>query len=82
MATAIDLSEHALALLRIEGSNRVTDENRDAYRELEDAGLMEPLHTLAWGRHSAYRITEGGANHLKASAPPLPSPGEADGSRG
>jgi len=38
----------------------VTDESRPLYRELMEAGLMVPLHTMTGGDESAYRLTEAG----------------------
>jgi hypothetical protein len=55
------LSETALSLLSLHLSGErveVTDETRDAYRELAKAGLMIPLHTFTGGNESAYRLTE------------------------
>jgi len=73
----ITLSEAALALLRLHvacDDIRVDDANREAHRELARAGLMEALHTFAWGRESRYRFTEAGWNF--ASALRAPSPAE------
>lgn len=61
----ITLSEAALALLKENMSGvqiLVDDENREAYRELALAGLMIPLHTFAYGRESAYRMTQEGVD--------------------
>ena len=63
------VSDGALALLRrnLTGPQiLVTDENREAYRELAGAGLMIPLHTFAHGDESAYRLTEAGVNFARA----------------
>lgn len=75
MATDLSLSKSAGLLLhqRLEGQRvEVTDETRDAYRELARAGLMVPLHTFAHGSESHYRITEEGWSYreklLKAPA--------------
>jgi hypothetical protein len=65
----ITLSDDALALLRrnLRGPQiLVTDDNREAYRELAGAGLMIPLHTFAHGDESAYRLTEAGVNFARA----------------
>ena len=73
------LSESALALLRLRLSGRrveVTDDNRDAYKELAAAGLAEPIHTPR-GRDSHYRLTleamQRKAELLNGSSP-SPSP--------
>ena len=61
----VTLSEAALDLLKRNMSGTqilVNDENREAYRELARAGLMIPLHTFAYGRESAYRMTEEGVD--------------------
>ncbi len=60
----IALSETAVALLRAcySGAYILVDhDNRAAYRELADAGLMTPLHT-PFGRESAYRMTQEGVD--------------------
>jgi hypothetical protein len=69
------LSEPALILIRLRLSGQrveVSPENRDAYRELADAGLAEPIHTPR-GRDSHYRLTraamEREAELLNASTP-------------
>ncbi len=65
------LSEPALDLLRENMTGQqilVTDENREAYRELARAGLMIPLHTFAHGRESAYRITQEGVDYAASLA--------------
>jgi hypothetical protein len=73
------LSNAALALLRACYSGAyilVDDDNRVAYRELADVGLMTPLHTPL-GRESAYRMTEAGVSasaSLFPSQPEAPSP--------
>ena len=55
------LSESAADLLRLnlESPVPVRDENRQAYTELAEAGVMEPLHTPK-GRDSPYRFTREG----------------------
>ncbi len=63
------VSDGALALLKrnLTGPQiLVTDENREAYRELAGAGLMIPLHTFTHGDESAYRLTEAGVNFARA----------------
>jgi hypothetical protein len=58
----LSLTEAARALLKRNMAGTqilVNDENREAYRELARAGLMEPLHTPL-GRESAYRMTQEG----------------------
>ena len=63
------LSETALSLMRLRLSGQrveVTDETRDAYRELAKAGLMIPLHTFTGGDESAYRLTEAGVNYFSS----------------
>jgi hypothetical protein len=61
---AITLSEAALALLRLHVERRgeiaVDDSNREAYRELADAGLMVVGHSFIRGREAFYRFTEVG----------------------
>ncbi len=56
----LELTEAARDLLRIRLSGERVDvapDNRESYRELADAGLMEPVHTFAKGRNSHYRVT-------------------------
>jgi hypothetical protein len=65
------LSAAAVALLRRRIDRErvdVTDETRPHYRELADAGLAIPLHTMTGGDESAYRLTEAGVTFL-ASRP-------------
>ncbi len=60
----IALSEAALTLLRRRLSGErveVADDNRALYRELADAGLMEPRHSFIHGNDGHYRLTEAGA---------------------
>lgn len=76
----ITLSAEALALIRrhVEQENiRVDDANREAHRELAQAGLMEAVHTFAWGRESRYRFTEEGWRFATGLSSPSPSPGES-----
>jgi hypothetical protein len=75
----LTLSESALALFRLRLSGRrvdVTDDNRDTYKELAEAGLAESIHTPR-GRDSHYRLTlvamERKAELLNGSSHP-PSP--------
>jgi hypothetical protein len=59
----IALSESALALFRlhVERHGQVdVDANREAYGELERAGLMACGHSFAGGRNSIYRLTKDG----------------------
>jgi hypothetical protein len=61
------LSEAAMILLRRRLARErvpVTDETRPAYRELAEAGLAIPLHTMVGGDESAYRLTEAGVTFL------------------
>jgi hypothetical protein len=81
MSAAINLSEAALALLRLRLSGEeteITDGNRAAYRELAAAGVMISVHTFAKGDESAYRFTEEGwARRFElTSSTPSPSPAE------
>jgi hypothetical protein len=67
----ITLTSEALALLKqnLTGPQvLVSDENREAYRELARAGLMIPLHTFAHGDESAYRLTEAGVDFGRSTA--------------
>ena len=70
------LSKQALALFRlhVERHGDVdVDENREAYRELERAGLMVVGNTFAGGQDSIYHVTKEGferkAELLAATAP-------------
>jgi len=59
----IALSDDAVALLRrrLEGEPAdVTDDTREAYRELARAGIMIPLHSFTRGDEALYRFTEEG----------------------
>jgi hypothetical protein len=68
MADQSDLSDQAVALLRAHltaiglrnrgSSGEVTDQTREAYRELARAGLMGACHTFVGGRESIYRLTD------------------------
>ena len=60
MYHAIALSESARDVLRRRYSGErveVTDDTREAYRELASAGLAEAVHTFTNGRDSHYRLT-------------------------
>jgi hypothetical protein len=60
---ANDLTEAAAALLRrrLAGERvEVSDETRPLYRELAEAGLMEPRHSFSRGKDGHYRLTEAG----------------------
>ncbi len=59
---ATNLSEAARELLRrrLAGDDRVTPENRDAYRELSAARIMYPVSTWAGGPESVFRFTLAG----------------------
>jgi hypothetical protein len=75
-----ELSESAAALLRlhVERDNiRVDDSNREAHREPARAGLMEAVHTFAWGRETRYRFTERGWRFASGLSSPSPSPEES-----
>jgi hypothetical protein len=59
----IALSEAALSLFRLHLSERRTidvDANREAYRELERAGLMIVGNSFAGGQDSVYHVTKEG----------------------
>jgi hypothetical protein len=75
MSTALQLSESALALLKLHFAGnylsmrpthseslpgRTADETRQAYGELVDAGLMIPASTFAGGPRALYRLTPEG----------------------
>jgi hypothetical protein len=71
------LSEAALVVLRlhVERDNiRIDDTNRESYRELARAGLMEAIHTFALGRESRYRFTRAGREMANAISNRVPSP--------
>jgi hypothetical protein len=66
---AIDLSEDALALLRLHverGELPVDDSNRELHRELARAGLMVAVHTFSGGREQFYRFTRAGWDFARA----------------
>ena len=59
----MNLSEEAWNLLRLHAqcdTIRVDDSNREAHRELADAGLMVAMSTFIGGREARYRFTEKG----------------------
>lgn len=65
MATMTALSDAALALLKRRFAGErvdVTEDTRPLYRELVQAGLMEPLHTFSRGPEGHYRMTEAGSH--------------------
>ena len=79
MPETTTLSDAALTLLLRRVSRErvdVTDETRPFYRELAEAGLMIPLHTMTGGDESAYRLTEAGVTFASrpASSEASPSP--------
>jgi hypothetical protein len=59
---SVSLTEAAVMLLRrrLAGDERVTAQNRAAYRELADAGIMIPISTWAGGPESVFRFIESG----------------------
>lgn len=59
----VTLSETALALFRLHIQERRTvdvEKNREAYRELERAGLMIVGNSFAGGQDSVYHVTREG----------------------
>jgi hypothetical protein len=75
----ITLSEAALAVLRLHVERddiRIDSSNREAHRELARAGLMEAIHTFAFGRESRYRFTKEGRDTAMGLSIPVPSPAE------
>jgi hypothetical protein len=63
MTETLTLSDAALALFRLHLENRRTldlDRNREAYRELERAGLMVVGNSFAGGQDSVYHVTKMG----------------------
>jgi hypothetical protein len=80
------LSRDAVALLRhriATGDGTVTPENRESYRELARAGIMEPVIGFVGGAEANFRFTEEGwqrrADWLNAPARP---PGECEAALG
>ena len=72
------LSHEALALFRLHIEERRTvdvEANREAYRELERAGLMVVGNSFAGGQDSVYHVTKEGFQRkaeLLAATAPLP----------
>jgi hypothetical protein len=65
MAVTLQLTDAARDLLmrRVAGERvDVTEDTRPLYRELAEAGLMEPLYTFARGPEGHYRLTEAGSD--------------------
>ena len=63
MPVKTELSDTAIALLRYRlasKDNRVTDADREAYRELEQAGIMFALSGLATGSEASFRFSDSG----------------------
>lgn len=61
MDVKIDLSPEALALLRYRletKDNRVTPQNKEAYRELVRAGVMYPVSGFVSGPEANFRFTD------------------------
>jgi hypothetical protein len=84
----IALSESALALLRQHAEHDgvpLTDENREAHRELARAGLMVVGHDFLAGHEAFYRLTRTGwklADFLERMPnPTAPSPAESGAPR-
>jgi hypothetical protein len=60
---AIAFSDAALTLLRLHAEHDgvpLTEENREAHRELAREGLMIPVHSFSEGREVFYRLTKTG----------------------
>ena len=53
---------------------RTVEDTREAYRELVRVGLMDPLHTFAWGRDSHYRLTKAAVDRRDEWFSPKPVP--------
>jgi hypothetical protein len=62
MADTLNLSNDALVLLKLHLSGRsperAPEHARPAYRELVQAGLMDPVSTFAGGSETLYRLTK------------------------
>jgi hypothetical protein len=76
------LSKEALALFRLHierhGDIDVDDSNREAYRELERAGLMACGHSFRDGPNSIFKVTKlGFERRAELLAATAPSPGGA-----
>ena len=77
MPVKTELSDAAIALLRYRlasKDNRVTDADREAYRELEQAGIMFALSGLATGSEASFRFSDSGWEAATSSSPPTPFP--------
>ena len=80
LAEPVHRSEAALTLLRRRLAGEwigVTEENRPIYRELVEAGLMYPVHTLVNGTDGYYRPTDAACElrgTLTASSPSIQLP--------
>ena len=77
MPVQTELSHAALALLRYRlatNDNRVTDANREAYRELVRAGIMFAVSGFATGPEASFRFTDRGWGRrhefIAADSPP------------
>ena len=77
MPVKTELSDAAIALLRYRlanKDNRVTDANREAYRELVQAGIMFAVSGFATGSEASFRFTDSGWDAATSSSPPTPFP--------
>jgi hypothetical protein len=77
---AIALSEAALALLRLHAEHDgvpLTEENREAHRELAREGLMVIGHDFLAGREAFYRLTKTGWKLAEILARPSTAPSPA-----
>lgn len=87
MPATLTLSTDAMTLLRLRLARQsvdVTDETREAYRELAQAGIMMPISTFAHGEESRFMFTqEGWARREEFLSVPSSSrhPGKQKGSR-
>jgi hypothetical protein len=70
----IELSRAARSVLRrhIAGDREVTDANREAYRELARAGIMEPVGTFIKGDDCVFQFTYRGWERRHEFQRPLP----------
>jgi hypothetical protein len=76
MTDSIRLSNDALEVLRQRlAGNRVdvTDETREAYRELARAGLAEPISGFVRGPESHFRLTKEACDRREEWLTPAPS---------
>jgi hypothetical protein len=74
MATVTELSTAALDLLRhrlATRDNRVTAENKEAYRELVRARIMFPISGFATGPEASFRFTDEGWQWVNDPANPF-----------